>query len=171
MPENTASTTMIPQIGTNQCLIQAAERRWMPKYASTEMCRHRNPLRAPKFTIRRPDRPVWLFYVQGHGERQGGRDQHAHVRGVVAWMDSRQDSRQLSLAPHGEHHARHAHSASAMHSTARRCRHTPTPARLRSTGRWPMPPIHTRRPAWVLDRNSRQQIAEHPGHEHEKSRG
>ncbi len=51
MPENTASTTMIPHIGTNQCLIHPDERRLMPKYASTEMCRNRNPLKAPKFTI------------------------------------------------------------------------------------------------------------------------
>src|SRR5882762_4176123 len=51
IPENTASTTTIPQIGTSQCLTHAAEPRLTPKYASTETCRNRNPLKAPKFTM------------------------------------------------------------------------------------------------------------------------
>ncbi len=51
MPEKTASTTMIPHRGTTQCLMNDRDFRLTPKYASTEMCRNRNPLNAPKFTI------------------------------------------------------------------------------------------------------------------------
>ena len=51
MPENTASTTRMPQTGTSQCAAHARERSFTAKRASTETCKNRKPLKAPKFTI------------------------------------------------------------------------------------------------------------------------
>jgi len=62
MPENTASTTMMPHIGTSQWAPQPREPWRSAKRASTETCRKRNPQSAPKLTM--DARSSSLFFMK-----------------------------------------------------------------------------------------------------------
>ena len=168
MPENTASTTMIPQIGTSRCRIHCAPTALAPEIPEHRDVQEQKSAQGAEVDDRGQIVEA-ILHEQGHRERQRGRHQHPHVGSVVSPMDARQDSGKLPIAPHGEYHPRH----SDLHR--QRVRQPddagigPGQHHRRPRPRRPRRQLIHRR-GRVLDGDSGQQVAEHPGDGHEERR-